>query len=266
MRLAGRLTLLVAAGAVAVAGVGYATGFEWEAWQHIGQPRNVLDVGGEQVRIPLPEGDPERLANPVAVVTDGAYAFMFEEPGQEPTRYDPCRPLGWVLNPDGMPEGGEALVTAAIDEVARAAGLVFEHQGTTTEVASFDRALFQDQYGEGFAPIIVGWSDEQATPDLAGSVTGLGGSSSVTGAFGEQRYLAAGVVILDHADISELMTTTRGQALASAVVMHEVAHVVGLAHIDDPTELMYEENSTLVSWGPGDRAGLAIAGSGPCQQ
>ena len=265
MNAAARLGMIVVTGAVAIAAVGYATGFEWQAWDKIGQPRNVLVVDGEQIRIPLPHGDSDRLAAAPTATTAGAHGFMFEEAGQGPTRYDPCRPLPWVLNPAGMPDGAEEIVHAAVADVARHTGLVFEYGGTTTEVASFDRPLFQEQYGEDFAPIIIGWADETAVPDLAGSVTGLGGSSSVNGAFGEQRFLAAGVVILDSVDIAELMDSRRGEALATAVIMHELAHVIGLAHVEDESELMNAENSMLVTWGPGDLQGLAIAGAGPCQ-
>ncbi|MFN3865322.1 MAG: peptidase [Demequina sp.] len=265
MRTLGRLASIVAVGALAVAGTAYATGFDLAEWQHIGKPRNVLIVDGEQIRIPIPDGPAERRAASLPVNTDGSYAFMFDDDGLEPTRYDPCRPVEWTHNPDGRPEGAGQLVHDAVNDVARHSGLVFEYVGDTDEVAVFGRELFQERYGEGFAPVIVGWSTEEQTPDLAGSVTGLGGSSSVNGAFGEQRFLAAGVVVLDTEDVAELMQSRRGTALATAVIMHELAHVIGLAHVDDPTELMNGENSTLITWGPGDRAGLAIAGSGPCQ-
>lgn len=265
VNLAGRLVLIVGAGALAAGAVAYATGFELESWRHFGQPRNVLVVEGQQIRIPLPEGDSRRLAAEVPVTTTGSYGFMFEESAGGPTRYDPCRPLEYVVNPDGMPEGAEGMIEAAVADVSRATGLVFESLGTTDEPAQFERALFQDRYGERFAPIIFGWSDAEQTPGLEGSITGLGGSSSVNGAFGDQRFLAAGVVILDREDIGELITSSRGEALATAVVMHELAHVIGLAHVDDPSELMNAENYQLITWGPGDRAGLAIAGAGPCQ-
>ncbi|GIG54270.1 hypothetical protein [Demequina activiva] len=265
MNAAARLGIIMVTGAVAIAAVGYATGFEWQAWDKIGQPRNVLMVDGEQIRIPLPDGEPRRLAAEVSVTTSGSHGFMFEEAGQGPTLYDPCRPLAWVVNPDGMPEGAQQMIEEAVADVSRRTGLVFEYGGTTTEVASFDRPLFQERYGEDFAPIIVGWSDEDTVSDLEGSVTGLGGSSSVNGAYGEQRYLAAGVVILDSEDVADLMASQRGTALATAVIMHELAHVIGLAHVEDPSELMNAENSMLITWGPGDLQGLAMAGAGPCQ-
>ncbi|MFW7413949.1 matrixin family metalloprotease [Demequina sp. SO4-18] len=265
MRSLRRLAVIVLVGAVAVVGTAYVTGFDLAEWEHLGKPRNVLVVDGEQIRIPLPEGPPERKAASLPVSTEGTYAFMFDEGEQGPTRYDPCRSLRWTHNPAGMPEGAEQLVKDAVADVARHSGLAFEYVGETDEVAGFDRPLFQEQYGEQFAPIIIGWSTEEQTPDLAGSVTGLGGSSSVNGAFGEQRFLTGGVVVLDTDDVTELMESRRGTSLATAVIMHELAHVIGLAHVDDPTELMNDQNSMLITWGPGDRAGLAIAGSGPCQ-
>ncbi|WP_144018822.1 hypothetical protein [Demequina sp. NBRC 110056] len=266
MRSAGRLLGIVALGAAAILAVAWVTDFEWGSLGRFGEPRNVLVVEGEQIRIPEPPGDPSRLVPAVPVTTDGAYAFMFEEDGQGPTRYDPCQPLRWVLNPDGMPEGAEEMVHLAVADVSEHTGLVFRDEGRTDEVASFDRDLFQERYGDDFAPIVVGWSTAAETPELTGAVTGLGGSSSVNGAYGEQRYLAAGVMILDAPDMTELMETDRGADLATAVIKHELAHVVGLAHVDDPTELMNAENRMLTDWGPGDLAGLAIVGNGPCQE
>ena len=48
---------------------------------------------------------------------------------------------------------------------------------------------------------------------------------------------------------------------ARAILVHELAHVVGLAHVDDPGELMYAENTGRTGLGPGDREGLARLGA-----
>ena len=87
----------------------------------------------------------------------------------------------------------------------------------------------------------------------------------MTGAYGDQRFLESGTVLLDRDDMRALVASRAGRSIARAVIMHELAHVVGLAHVDDPTELMNASNTSLITWGPGDLEGLAIAGGGPCE-
>lgn len=47
-------------------------------------------------------------------------------------------------------------------------------------------------------------------------------------------------------------------------MLHELGHLVGLAHIEDRGELMHPWSSRLRDFGPGDREGLANLGSGRC--
>lgn len=259
-----RLLLLAVAGAALVWGVSSWLGLSAADYAHLGQAHNAVSIDGQMVRVPRPQGPAERLLPPVPVTTSGAHNFMFDD-GPAPVRYDPCRPLAWVLNPSGMPDAAEPLVHSAVDAVQQATGLQFEFQGTTTEPASFDRALIQERYGDGFAPIVIGFTTADADPQLEGSVTGIGGSSSVYAAYGDEQFLHSGVVVLDADDIGAILGTPHGDALAQAVIQHELAHVVGLAHVDDETELMNESNTIVTDWGPGDLAALAIAGDGPCE-
>ena len=264
MRAASRLLVILAVGVALIWGLSSWLGLTVTDFAHLGQAHNAVRIDGEMVRVPSAPGPAKRQLPAVPVTTTGEYAFMFDDEAQ-PVRYDPCRPLAWVLNPKGMPDAAETLVHDAFDSVEAATGLKFEYEGTTTEVASFDRPLIQDRYGDGFAPIIVGFADETAVPQLAGSVTGIGGSSSVYGAYGDQQFLHSGTVILDAEDIGAILGTPIGIAIAQAVIQHEVGHVVGLAHVEDISELMNASNTRITEWGPGDRAGLAIAGDGPCE-
>ena len=241
------------------------SGLSFTDLHHLGTPRNALLDGGTEVRVPLPPRSDGRILAQVPVTTTGNYAFMFEDKG-EPVRFDPCRPIHYVYNASGEPAGIDDLIQDSVGTVSAATGLAFVFDGQTDEVAAFGRRLFQpERYGDGFAPLIIGWSNEAATPDLEGSIMGLGGSSSVTGAYGDQRFLEGGTVLLDATDVAGLLKTGQGRALARAVIMHEIGHVVGLAHVSDPTELMNASNTSLTTWGPGDLEGLAIAGSGPCE-
>ena len=56
---------------------------------------------------------------------------------------------------------------------------------------------------------------------------------------------------------------TGHRAEEQAVVMHELGHVLGLAHVDDPGELMYP-SVTRTSYGSGDIEGLAKLGAVRC--
>jgi hypothetical protein len=264
VKAAGRLLAAVAVAVASLWCVAAWLGLTLDDFRHFGEAHNLVRIDGEEVRIPEPDGPATRLLPEVPVTTHGAYAFMFEDDG-EPVRYDPCRPLEWVLNTDAMPDGVGRLVRQAVSSVQDATGLQFEYEGTTTETASFDRKLIQSRYEGGFAPIIIGFATEQTEPQLEGAVTGIGGSSAVFEAYGDEQFLHSGVVILDSDDIGNLMGSKGGKALVRAVIEHELGHVVGLAHVDDPDELMNASNTAVTQWGQGDLAGLAIAGSGPCE-
>lgn len=54
------------------------------------------------------------------------------------------------------------------------------------------------------------------------------------------------------------------KAKARAILLHELAHLVGLDHVAYPDQLMNSANTGQVSFGPGDLAGLAKLGQGTC--
>ena len=69
---------------------------------------------------------------------------------------------------------------------------------------------------------------------------------------------------LDTPVLTTILSRPDGEAEVRAIVMHELGHVVGLAHVDDPRELMYADNVGQKAFGPGDLTGLAALGRGRC--
>ncbi len=194
----------------------------------------------------------------------GAHTFAQSHDGA-PVTYSPCRPLEVVVNRALEPAGAAGVVEEAVTAVADATGLVIEVTGSSDEAPSDDRLLRQPvRYGGGWAPVLVAWTTPHQVPGLSGDVVGLGGSAAVADSgIARPRYVT-GTVSLDTPALTGMLARPRGRDLVRAVVMHELGHVVGLGHVDDPGELMYADNVGRTDFGPGDVAGLAELGSGPC--
>lgn len=206
-----------------------------------------------------------RILPPVTDAPTGAHAFLMTTADGRPVTYDPCRPLHYVVNPTGMPPGGLELVRSAIREISAASGLAFVEDGVTLEPLVEVRSPRQPQrYGDRWAPVLIGWVDAARFPLVSGDIAGVGGSSmAAPEGPGSERYVS-GQVALSRDFFTAAVARPGGDANTRAVVMHELGHLVGLAHVRDPGELMTESNSGITAFGPGDRQGLAAVGAGRC--
>jgi hypothetical protein len=199
--------------------------------------------------------DDDRLAAvPDAPRGVGSYAFMQTQRGSdEPVAYDPCRPVEVLVNPQGAPDNYDELVDTGLAHTGAATGLKFTRVGVTSDRVNAG-GLAQRR------PILISWATPEEVPDLAGDVAGIGGSAAA-GPPGRMRYVT-GQVTLDR-DLFATFGADQTQ-YAQAIVDHELGHVVGLGHVKDPGELMYEDNLGRTTYGPGDREGLARLGSVDC--
>jgi hypothetical protein len=199
--------------------------------------------------------------------SDGSYRFMATQPGRPevPVTYNPCRPVHVVVNDDQAPGSADELLDSALQRVAQVTGLRFVRDGWTDELPRKDRPVQEPgRYGAGWSPVLVAWTTPEVDPGLAGRVVGLGGSSRVSDPVtGRLRYVT-GTVSLDTPTLRKVLQRPDGMLAARAVVMHELAHVVGLTHVEDPGELMYDDNVGRTDFGPGDLRGLAMLGRGAC--
>lgn len=183
----------------------------------------------------------------------GEHAFLLTVPGSgRPVGFDPCRPLEVLLNPAGAPDNHRELVTTGLTRIEAATGLDVRLLGTTGA---------RDIVGDGRrSPALIMWADEDEVPELAGDVAGVGGALAV-GSGGRERYVTGRVVLdVDYYDSLGWWEARWGQA----VMDHELAHLVGLGHVEDGDELMVEGTGSRTRFGPGDLEGLAALGALPC--
>lgn len=205
----------------------------------------------------------ERLMPPVAVTTAGSYTFIAMD-GEQPVTYNPCKPIRYELNMTSAPPGAEQVLASAIQVVEGATGLKFTYVGTT-ERRPLDKAPRRLSLGGSTPPpVVISWATADEAPALAGRIAGYAGSSYITFGGRPSRFIT-GQVVLDAEVYGRLLSTSDGSAAARAITMHELGHLVGLDHVDDPRELMHTRNVGQLDFGSGDLAGLARLGQGRCR-
>ena len=182
-----------------------------------------------------------------------------------PVTWSPCRPLRYVIRPAYAPAGGAGAIASALAEVGHATGLKFVDAGATTESPTEDRSDYQPaRYGKRWAPILIAWATPTEVPDFGIDVAGEAGPARAQNSKGVLTYVS-GTVYLDPQKFTEI-AARGGDAAAKVVILHELGHLVGLAHISDPADVMFPQASAQVTtFARGDLSGLAALGRGPCQ-
>lgn len=177
-----------------------------------------------------------------APATAASVPFLGRDAAGRPLRYDPCHPIRYVVNPTRGPAGSAADIREAFRRLGAATGIEFVDAGATDEAhvrIGTMRASYQpERYGSGrWAPILVSFADEEQEPVLAGDVLAYGGSSLRAPASAPAAYVT-GEVVLD-TDL-HLVRPGFGPGLTRGnLLLHELAHVVGLDHLDDRASVLY---------------------------
>jgi hypothetical protein len=207
---------------------------------------------------------------PSASVTTGASSegFSVWERNDDgtPVRWDPCSPVEVLLATADAPEGAGDDLEDAVTTLREATGLDVVVTGTTDRRPSGDRLPYQpEEHGERWAPILVAWAPPGADGlPLRDTDRGLAIPIAV-GPPGDRTYVSGQVVL--NAERHDLRSG-RGDRADSwgATILHELMHVLGLGHVDDPDELMHvHPGEGPVRLGSGDLAGLrAIGADGGC--
>jgi len=182
-----------------------------------------------------------------------------------PVRWDPCRPIHYVMRLDGAPPGGEAAIRQSVARIEQVTGLRFSYDGETREIPRRDRPTVDvARYGRRWSPVLVAWTDPDEYPAMTG-YAGLGGPDTVAGRTSGHRRFVSGVVLLNRRHLSEVVQWEDGSARLNAVVLHEFGHLVGLDHVPDSNQLMFKQpTGHTTGFADGDRRGLALLSGGPC--
>lgn len=177
------------------------------------------------------------------------YSYLATTHGDAPVTWGCEARIDVEINPEGAPEGYADLVVSALATVNAASGFTFEVVGETDDRQFFDR---------GRGPVLLGWADDSEVSELAGQVAGLGGASYLSGPGGSRSV--SGTVVID----TDLPRGWFRGMDEEAVLVHELLHVLGLGHTEEPGQMMAAQHHGQSELGEGDLAGLAALESFAC--
>ena len=204
------------------------------------------------------------------------YTFLFvASEGCQPVRFNPCQPLRYALNRKLATDAHVADLIESIRKLSDATGLTFERVADTDEdPRRVPRPRRQPEGTFTWPPVVVGWSNLGAGDGLRGRGAVRADPDVVVGGGGRPEIVSdvivTGNLILNLDAVADLETrqpVPHGFGTGvnwGRIILHELAHVIGLGHVESRTSIMNEAltQQTLSSaeWGAGDLIGLRQLG------
>jgi hypothetical protein len=246
----------------------------------------------DPILAPLPPPPPpataprrrRRLAVLIAVVVVGLVAsssvvFVFSEPAPPrgtfrflrrtaaglPVRWNPCEPIHYATHLTDAPASALEDLQVAIRRVSRATGIEFAYDGETDVTLDFQYHhgyFITTMEGGSWLPVLVTWLPDDEFHTWAPQAGAVAFALPRPGSAELEDQYVSGVVVVDaEAGLPAGFDYRYSDGL---VLMHELGHLVGLAHVSDPNELMYTSQRlpghAIEDWGPGDLEGLRELG------
>ena len=173
-----------------------------------------------------------------------------------PVRWNPCAAIRYAVDLGGYPESFRAVIAEAVERLEASTGLPLVPVGDSTYMPKNGNGA---QFPAGSAEMVIALGDEVQSDLVGGNVIGRTVILYFT------SILRASIVI-DMGDIG-VTTDPWSSVGAGPVLLHELAHAVGLNHVNDPTQLMNASASGTGprTYGAGDLTGLwQVGAAGGC--
>jgi hypothetical protein len=205
------------------------------------------------------------------------YTFLHVQPdGCTPSRFNPCQPIHYIQNAAAAPPDVVANVREAFRRLSVATGMTFVDDGFTDET---DRTTgyVPERYGSRWAPILISWEHFPADQ--------TNGRSQILGntlPFRVQEQVVSARLRFNVDAYNDEFTKAPIQAgfgppagsgtgpigreniTWGRILLHELAHVVGLGHTSDFGSLMYpdaaQQTIRPADFSRNDLAGLRYLG------
>lgn len=159
------------------------------------------------------------------------YAFLMTDDFGKPARWNPCEEISWSWE-SGSPKQRD-LARAAFRKVSAVTSLNFVESSAGTKV----RIMFED-----LEPGILGYGSFYADP------------LAVVNGKDKDFVAKSGTLRVDP------RATKLDDTRMLNLLMHEIGHIVGLAHVKARSQVMFREVQARTEFGAGDIAGLQQLG------
>lgn len=207
------------------------------------------------------------------------YSFLFvSQDGCQPARFNPCAPIRYVLNRTLAADADVADLNEAMAKVTEATGLQFQYAGTSSNDPRTVSAPGRAPDGSvTWPPVIIGWAHLGNGDALRPSTTAGAQPASPAGVVGGggrplvvDNVITTGNLVINLDAVTD--TDTRNPVPHGfgpgvnwgRIMMHELAHVIGLGHVVSRTSIMNEtltqQTISSAQWGIGDLIGLRYLG------
>lgn len=194
----------------------------------------------------------------------GPHAFLQVDGDGRPYRWNPCRPIEYVVNPERAPDGALDDVHEAVARVSAATGIEFVDDGAVATDAQqqLGSAFMDPTTDSGYRPLLFTWESDFYLRTLDDRDNLLGFGIPWRGQGDRAHIYVSGAVVLNAE--AGMPTGFDGRYSEGAVLLHELGHVLGLAHVRRGAEEIMatqpDVDYSVSDYGPGDLEGLAALG------